>query len=38
MQPVKIKDLGKIVTGKTPSTKKTELFGDDYPFITPSDI
>ncbi len=38
MHTVKIKDLGKIVTGKTPSTKKPELFGDDYPFITPSDI
>jgi len=38
MQTVKIKDLGEIVTGKTPSTKKPELFGDVYPFITPSDI
>ncbi|MEW6618811.1 MAG: restriction endonuclease subunit S [bacterium] len=35
---MKIKDLGKIITGKTPSTKKPELFGYDYPFITPSDI
>ncbi len=38
MQIVKIKDLGKIVTGKTPDTKKTEFFGDEYPFVTPSDI
>jgi type I restriction enzyme S subunit len=38
MQTVKIKDLGKIITGKTPSTKKPKLFGDTYPFITPSDI
>jgi len=38
MQRVKIKNLGKIITGKTPSTKKPELFGDAYPFITPSDI
>jgi len=38
MQIVKIKNLGKVLTGKTPSTKKPELFGDNYPFITPSDI
>jgi len=38
LQTIKIKDLGKIITGKTPSTKKPELFGDEYPFITPSDI
>ncbi len=38
MQTIKIKDLGEIITGKTPSTKKPELFGNDYPFITPTDI
>lgn len=38
MQTVKIKDLGKVITGKTPSTKRPELFGDSYPFVTPSDI
>jgi len=38
MKSIKIKDLGKVITGKTPSTKKPELFGDKYPFITPSDI
>ena len=32
------KDIGKIVTGKTPPTIRVELFGEDYPFITPSDI
>ena len=35
---VKISELGKIVTGKTPSTKVPEYFGKDYPFITPSDM
>jgi len=30
--------LGRIVTGKTPPTKRTEYFGDNYPFITPTDI
>ncbi|MEK9512032.1 restriction endonuclease subunit S [Limnospira fusiformis PMC 851.14] len=31
-------DLGKIVTGKTPSTKIPEYFGGDVPFITPTDM
>ena len=31
-------NLGRIVTGKTPSSEKPEDFGDVYPFITPSDI
>lgn len=30
--------LGRIVTGKTPSSEKPEDFGDAYPFMTPSDI
>lgn len=33
----KVKDLGKIVTGKTPPTKNKENFGGDIPFLTPSD-
>jgi len=35
---LKIGELGKIVTGKTPSTKVSEYFGGQYPFVTPSDI
>lgn len=35
---VKIRDIGKVITGKTPPTSQPELFGDKYPFITPSDI
>lgn len=38
MRTVKIRDLGKVVTGKTPPTKNPKLFGTDYPFITPSDV
>ncbi|MBP3300153.1 MAG: restriction endonuclease subunit S [Clostridia bacterium] len=34
----KIVDLGKIVTGKTPSTKNKENFGGNIPFITPVDM
>jgi type I restriction enzyme S subunit len=33
-----VKDLGRVVTGKTPPTKRPELFGDVYPFITPSEM
>jgi type I restriction enzyme, S subunit len=35
---VRIGDLGKIVTGKTPPTSHKEYYGDIYPFITPTDI
>lgn len=31
-------DLGKVVTGRTPPSSKPELFGDKYPFITPTDM
>lgn len=33
-----IKDFGQVITGKTPPTSSPELFGADYPFITPTDI
>ena len=35
---MRIAELGHIVTGKTPPTTKTEYFGQDYPFLTPSDM
>lgn len=34
----RIDQLGRVVTGKTPSSERPEEFGDKYPFITPSDI
>ncbi|HWO07349.1 MAG TPA: restriction endonuclease subunit S [Candidatus Paceibacterota bacterium] len=34
----KLGELGKVVTGKTPSTKDKENFGTDYPFITIPDL
>lgn len=37
-QKTKIKDIGRIVTGKTPPTSKMEFFDGIFPFITPSDI
>ena len=33
-----IKELGKIITGKTPSTAEEENWGGNIPFITPTDI
>ena len=38
METVTIADVGRVVTGRTPLTKKPEFYGADYPFITPSDI
>lgn len=35
---VRLGDVAEVITGKTPPTKKKELFGDKYPFITPTDI
>jgi len=35
---VDIKTIGKIITGKTPSTLRSDFYGADYPFITPTDI
>ena len=34
----KLGEIAEIITGKTPPTKKKELYGDKYPFITPTDI
>lgn len=33
-----ISDLGKIVTGKTPLTKRKEYWDGDIPFVTPGDL
>ena len=35
---IQIGDLGTIVTGKTPSTKKSEYWGGTVPFVTPKDL
>jgi type I restriction enzyme, S subunit len=37
-QTKRIGDLGRIVTGKTPSSSKPECFGCEYPFVTPTDM
>ncbi len=38
LQTKKLRDFGRVVTGKTPPTKNQEYYGDRYPFITPTDI
>jgi len=38
MKKVKLKDVGRIITGKTPSTKNPAFFDNDFMFITPEDI
>ncbi|KUO78058.1 MAG: hypothetical protein APF81_14290 [Desulfosporosinus sp. BRH_c37] len=35
---VKIKDVGKVITGKTPSSKTPDHFGSLIPFVTPTDF
>ncbi len=37
-QTIKIKDLGKVITGTTPPTVNQQYFGGKYLFIKPSDI
>lgn len=38
LHTVRIGDLGRVVTGKTPPSAQPELFGADFPFLTPTDI
>lgn len=33
-----VKELGLVITGKTPNTEKNEYYGDEFLFITPTDI
>jgi len=37
-QSLTIAELGRVVTGKTPPTSNQLLYGEGYPFITPTDI
>ena len=34
----RLKELGRIVTGKTPSTARSDFFGGPIPFLTPTDM
>ena len=38
MKTIRIADFGSVTTGKTPSSNNPEHFGQDYPFITPTDM
>ena len=33
-----VKDLGEIITGRTPSTKRKDFYGGDYNLISPADL
>jgi type I restriction enzyme S subunit len=35
---VRLGDLGRVVTGRTPAAAHPEYWGDDLPFLTPSDM
>ncbi len=35
---ITIEELGTIITGKTPTTKKYEYWGGEIPFVTPKDL
>lgn len=35
---IKVKDIGNIETGTTPSKLNTTFYGDDYPFFKPTDL
>lgn len=35
---MKIKDIGTVVTGKTPATSHTEYYDGDYMFVTPNEL
>ena len=35
---ITIKEFGEVITGKTPSTKVKDNYGDKYPFITIPDM
>lgn len=35
---IKLRDVGRIVTGKTPSTSRADFFGGLVPFLTPTDM
>lgn len=37
-QKKKIKQIGTVITGKTPPSKEKIFWGDKYPFVTPTDI
>jgi type I restriction enzyme S subunit len=37
-QGKRIREIGEVVTGRTPSTKKKEYYGGDYNLISPADL
>jgi type I restriction enzyme S subunit len=38
LRQIRISDFGRVVTGGTPSTSDSEMWGDGYPFVTPTEM
>ena len=38
MREITVRELGRVVTGHTPPTKKREYYGNVYPFVKPTDM
>ena len=38
MKTIRVLDLGNVITGHTPPTRKREYYGNFMPFIKPTDI
>jgi len=38
LRTVRVDNLGRVVTGKTPPSSLPKLFGEQHPFLTPTDI
>lgn len=34
---IKVGDIGRVITGKTPKTSNSTYYGGNIPFLTPSD-
>src|SRR5678815_655033 len=37
-QRCSIRQIGEVVTGRTPSTQRTDFYGGDYNFVSPADL
>lgn len=38
LKQIKISDFGRVVTGGTPATSDSEMWGEGYPFVTPTEM
>ena len=38
LRQIRVSDFGRVVTGGTPSTSDSEMWGEGYPFVTPTEM